>query len=152
MGIGQQVVLAEKELMFYDKSLERKTGSLSPDDWLRIIDDATYYGMRHFSIIGKEPLLTPEKTIPILEHIEEINEADLIYELITNGTLVKKNIESLEALNFNFFSISFDGFMEDHDLIRGKGNYKRAREGLISAKEARIANRAIIFKINWRYC
>jgi len=111
--------------------------ALSLDEWSKIIDNALNLGVTHFSIIGKEPLLSPTVTKRILERLDG---KGVSYEIITNGILIPENIDWLKKFNFNFFSISFDGYQEDHDKIRGEGNYQKTRKGLLVAKKAGLKN------------
>jgi MoaA/NifB/PqqE/SkfB family radical SAM enzyme len=122
--------------------------SLSEEEWKKVISDAGSLGINHISIIGKEPLFSPKKTLAILKEIERQRKQgnELRYELITNGTLIEKEIHWLsEFPDFYFFSISFDGFERDHDKVRGEGNYEKAREGLRIAKNAGIKNLSATF-------
>jgi len=122
--------------------------SLSEEEWTRVVDEAVDLGMNHFNIIGKEPLLDPKKTRTILSVVNRHNESrrKLRYELITNGTLIDREIEWLKDFkDFYFFSVSFDGYEKDHDDIRGKGNYQKARNGLRIVHEAGIKNLAATF-------
>ena len=114
--------------------------SLKLKEWSKIIQDALNLGITHFSIIGKEPLLSPEVVKLILE---KLNQKKVSYEIITNGIFIPENISWLKKYKFNFFSISFDGYKEDHDKIRGKGNYLQSRNGLLTANKAGIQNLTI---------
>lgn len=133
----------------HDKSLERKTGLLGVSDWKRIIRESLdISGVRHFSVIGKEPLLSPDITSAIFKELEgaKAQMPDIKYELITNGTLIGENADWLKDLDFHFVSISFDGCERDHDEIRGPGNYVRARKGLeIAAKEIGVRNLSVTY-------
>jgi pyruvate-formate lyase-activating enzyme len=123
-------------------------GSLDENGWRDIVSQAIELGIDHISILGKEPLLSPAKTRAILETVDEKRRSGLRVrpELITNGTLIKDNIEWLsQHPDFYFFSISFDGYNEDHDRIRGEGAYNKSKEGLRTAKDEGIHNLAAIF-------
>jgi len=118
--------------------------ALTLDEWSRTVDNMLGFGVTHFSIIGKEPLLSPEITRIILERL---NGKDVSYEIITNGILIPENINWLKRFKFEFFSISFDGYKEDHDKIRGEGNYQKARKGLLVAKKAGLKNLTVTHTI-----
>ena len=117
---------------------------LELDEWTKVIQDALDLGVTHFSIIGKEPLLSPEVVKIILEELDGKN---VSCEIITNGILIPENINWLSKYKFSFFSISFDGYEEDHDKIRGKGNYSISKKGLLTAKEAGIQNLTISYTV-----
>ncbi len=126
----------------HDKQLEQKMGVLSSEEWMQLIDSSLSAGFRHFSIIGKEPLLSPKQTKVIFSKLESRKKEfpEIKYELITNGILVEEKIDWLRELDFYFFSISFDGAREQHDMIRGDGSYEKSREGLRLLKEAGLRN------------
>ncbi len=110
---------------------------LTSQDWKNLIYDAKDFGVRTLSIVGKEPLLSPDTTKIILETAEN---RGLNYRILTNGTLIPSEINWLKQFNFSFTSISFDGDEPNHDKIRGQGNYQKALEGLRTAKKAGLEN------------
>lgn len=122
--------------------------ALETEKWRDITAQSIDLGMDHISIIGKEPLLSPDKTRAILETIDEKRKHGyrVRQEMITNGTLIDRHINWLSPYpDFYFFSISFDGFAEDHDKVRGEGAYRSSVEGLKIAKDAGIKNLTAIF-------
>ncbi len=123
-------------------------GAIDAKKWRDVTSQAVDLGMSHISIIGKEPLLSPDKTRAILETIDEKRKKGfgVRQEIITNGTLIDRNIDWLsQHSDFYFFSVSFDGYREDHDKVRGKGAYRSSLEGLKIAKRAGIKNLTAIF-------
>ncbi len=51
--------------------------------------------------------------------------------LCTNGTWIEKRLESLNRISSHLeVSISLDGFETEHDLLRGRGSFKRTMSGL----------------------
>lgn len=127
---------------------EEEKDSLNEEEWKRVIDESVITGMNHINIIGKEPLLAPHKTRAILNTIRDyrIKGHEIRYEIITNGILIKQEIKWLRQYpDFYFFSISFDGYEKQHDMIRGNGNYQRSREGLRIAHEQGIKNLSATF-------
>jgi MoaA/NifB/PqqE/SkfB family radical SAM enzyme len=109
-------------------------------DWSNVIKGALNLGVVHYSIIGKEPLLNPQVVKQILD---ELKGKKVFCEIITNGIMIPENAHWLKDYKFDFFSISFDGYKEDHDKIRGKGNYAKSKNALIIAKESGIENLTI---------
>jgi len=125
----------------------RKENALSKKEWIKLINDAMDFGINHINILGQEPLLSPEKTKTILSEIKrrKINNPKIQYELITNGTLIEKEIDWLSQFpDFYFFSVSLDGYGKYHDYIRGEGNYKKAMQGIKIAGENGIQNMAVL--------
>lgn len=84
---------------------------------------ARLQGLR-FIVSGGEPLLHP--------CFEEINERLPDYPfrsiLLTNGTRIDG--EAAGRLRFHEVQVSIDGLEDAHDSIRGRGNYRRALQGL----------------------
>ncbi len=142
-----------KHCYYYDTHITgfvEDKDSLSLDEWKSVIHQALDMGITHFPIIGKEPLLSPEICREILSVLQdEKKRKDLIrYEIITNGTLIEKEIDWLKELEFYFFSISIDGDKEEHDKLRGEGNYAKSLEGLRHAKRSGMKNLSITYTAN----
>ncbi len=132
----------------HDKSKEAKESDgnyLSASQWVDVVDQALVYPIRHFSIVGKEPLL-PESGVPrtkaILERLEGAKSQfpDITYEMVNNGHFITRNLDWLANLNFGFFSVSFDGDKEAHNAIRGERAYEKSLEGISRAHSAGIRN------------
>lgn len=137
----------------HNKVLETDEGNLSLKEWLRIIDEALAVGIRHFSLIGKEPLLSPYITKGILYYLEKKKKfyPNIKYELITNGTLIEKNISWLKKLDFYFFSVSFDGVKNIHNSIRAQNEkdvYSLSKRGLDLANKEGIKNLCVTHTSN----
>ena len=94
---------------------------------LEIIDEAISLGTELFILVAKEPLMEIGRTKKILEHLEK---RKVKYGIVTNGTLIKQNIDKLKNFNFNYFDVSIDGTEEYHDKTRGNGNFKLSEEGI----------------------
>ncbi|MDP1695272.1 MAG: radical SAM protein [Candidatus Woesearchaeota archaeon] len=125
----------------------KETNVLDLRDWKKVLDQALPLGFCHISIVGKEPLLSPDITFGIFSHLEEKRGEfqDIRLELITNGTLIACNKERLAELpQMDFFSVSLDGYREDHDSIRGKGMYQKSLEGLRIAADIGVRNLTVI--------
>jgi radical SAM protein with 4Fe4S-binding SPASM domain len=99
-------------------------GSLEIEEILRLAGEFTALQGMRFIVSGGEPLLHPR--------FRELNEAIGDYPfraiLLTNGTLIDG--ETARALRFHEVQISIDGLEESHDLIRGRGSYRRALNAL----------------------
>lgn len=83
-------------------------------------------------ITGGEPLLHTG--------FQELNEILQLFSvrkvLLTNGLLINKRL--IKRLNFQEVQISIDGIDVSHDVIRGKGTFKRAMESIRLLKESGI--------------
>jgi len=130
----------------HDKSLEQRKGLLDVEAWERVIDESLKVpGIGRFSVLGKEPLLSPDITSRILRKLEaaKTDRSEIKYEMVNNGTLIERNIDWLSDLDFHFFSISFDGYGPDHDRVRGSGTYELSKRGLRAARDRGINNLAV---------
>jgi len=99
---------------------EVKGGELSIDRIKKVLSEFEEMQGLRVMITGGEPLLHGK--------FDEINEMlpDFFIRkvLFTNGLLLNKKI--LERLNVDEIQISIDGLEEAHDLLRGKGTFKKA--------------------------
>ncbi len=98
----------------------------------RILDDFDAIGGLRLMITGGEPTLYP--------HFELLDRAlagrSYRCVLITNGTLM----DGLDMRGSNFEEIQFsvDGLEEGHDLVRGKGAFRKVMGGIAEALAAGI--------------
>jgi len=99
---------------------------------LRIAGEfAALQGLR-FIVSGGEPLLH--------RHFWRLNERLPGYPfrsiLLTNGTLLDR--EAARRLRFHEVQVSLDGPEEAHDLLRGRGSFRRAVDALRNCAEAGV--------------
>ena len=82
----------------------------------------------HINFTGGEPLLS-EHLFPLMEQCDK---NDITYGLLTNGTLIDDAItERLCSFKgLSFVQVSIDGTEKTHDSVRGKGNFRKAMNGL----------------------
>jgi len=87
---------------------------------------------------GDEPLIYKDwdKLIDLLESDPRWT------SMCTNGIGIKKNLDSILRVSEIFeILVAIEGFKEEHDAIRGKGNYEKAIEGLdILLEQKKIGN------------
>ncbi len=101
-------------------------------DVLRVADEfAALQGLR-LIVSGGEPLMH--------RHFWRLNDRLPGYPfrsiLLTNGTLLDR--EAARTLRFDEVQVSLDGPEEAHDLLRGKGSYRRAVAALRHLAEAGV--------------
>jgi MoaA/NifB/PqqE/SkfB family radical SAM enzyme len=114
-------------------SSSRDTLSLS--DFKKLIEQASSAGARNFVLSGGEPLLIKD----VFEIISYAKRKGLNVSMPTNGTLVTEEIAGkLKAAGLRVANVSIDGPEEVHDAIRGKGNFRRALNGLRLLRKAGI--------------
>ena len=99
---------------------------------VRLADEfAALQGLR-FIVSGGEPLMH--------RHFWKLNERLPAYPfrsiLLTNGTLLDR--EAARALRFHEVQVSLDGPQDAHDLLRGKGSFRRAIAALRHLAEAGV--------------
>ncbi|MEO0110146.1 MAG: PqqD family peptide modification chaperone [candidate division WOR-3 bacterium] len=102
----------------------------------KIIDEIGKLAPDTVVVSGGEPLIH-EECLPILKYLKE---KGLFIHLITNGTLITKDIAfSLKKIGVDFVQVSLDGSSPYvNDKIRGKGTFKRTMEGVKNLKEASL--------------
>lgn len=114
----------------------------------------TLEGLRRDNIFdvrftGGEFTLLPDG-IDILRHAKELGFA---VSLNTNGVCKDKTIiDNLAELDLSQITVSIDGIRENHDLIRGKGNYDRSVEflKLLHERGAVLRSNTVLTEVNTR--
>lgn len=122
-----------KHCYFDDKSgkFYNSQSDLNKDEIIKLAKDlVTNLGIVNYSITGGEPLLRKD----IFEIIKIIKASHGIVSLQTNGTLITKTIsKKLVGLlnpNTDYIQISLDGLEKTYDSMRGKGNFRKAINGI----------------------
>lgn len=88
-----------------------------------IMDQVERWGVKTFNAIGGEPFMRTD----IMTLLEYASQKKFYTTVTTNGTLIdKEKAERLAAWNKVTLIFSIDGFEKEHDLIRGKGSFKKA--------------------------
>lgn len=101
----------------------------------KIIDEMYEYGIMRLHLAGGEPLMYRDK---LETYLSTANKNGMVTSLATNGTLVDDRLcEILFSNNLHAVSISLDGMEEEHDAIRGVGNYQKAIAGVKKMLQSR---------------
>lgn len=114
---------------------QKTDGDLSLVEWKNIFEKFINLGALTFGNVGKEPLLSPDKTLDLLNFfkIKRENDSRLRFGLVTNGTLLKgRVVEELSEILPDYIDVSLDGLRSWHNTIRGNGNYERTTQNLSS--------------------
>lgn len=82
---------------------------------ITVISRAPAAGVKTLVITGGEPFIHPR----IYEIIEYAKNLGMGVNITTNGTLLRRDMDSLKNSRVDSLSISVDGFKETHDLLRG---------------------------------
>ncbi len=110
---------------FFDKKENKQV--LTKKEIFKLIDQFKMWGIKQITLSGGEPLVRNE----LLEIITYIKKKGLWVGIITNGTLITKNIsKKFSELGVNKVSVSIDGIGKINDKIRGGNNFKRSIRGL----------------------
>jgi MoaA/NifB/PqqE/SkfB family radical SAM enzyme len=106
--------------------------------WVHLLDQAASFHPL-IALTGGEPLLYPY----FREFITAAKERNFVVELVTNGTLLRREAEFLVEKGVEFIIVSIDGPEEVHDEIRGvRGSFRKSLAGVAALQEARRKARA----------
>lgn len=104
-------------------------------------------GIQEIRFTGGEPLVFSK----VFELIKLSTDIGIYTSIGTNGTLITKNVaQKLKSAGLKKAIVSIDGTEKKHDYIRGKGNYKKAMDGINNLIELGIDVRinSVIMKEN----
>lgn len=99
------------------------------DKWKSIVDEAISLGVKIIGIVGKEPLLSPDKTFGLINYIKD-NYNDIIVGFVTNGILLSKYAKEISMRDIDYIDVSVEGIGEYNDEIRGQGSFDKTLEGI----------------------
>lgn len=88
----------------------------------------THFRLESLVIVGREPLLSPNKTFGLLAGARAMSIPKT--GLISNGTLVTRDYAKKLASLASFIDVSVDGLEEIHEATRGKGNFAKTITGV----------------------
>ncbi|MDO9399508.1 MAG: radical SAM protein [bacterium] len=135
---------------------ENGKDSLSIKDWRKVFDECIEIGGLTFGNVGKEPLLSWQKTKNLLLYFKEQREEKpkLRFGLVTNGLLLnEKKIEEINKINPDYMDISLDGTEKVHNAIRGKDTYNKLMANLLLLSRYDLLKKVFVsFTINRLNC
>ena len=101
---------------------------ITPDEWETVCESAWRNGVEHYVIAGKE-LLLGNHGPAVLDRLQALRKTrpGMGLGIITNGTLIHRHRERLQAENLCYVDLSMEGDREDHDAIRGSGSFDAVR-------------------------
>ena len=105
---------------------------MSEAEWLALIDALIARGVRMFTLVGGEPLVSPH--VPAI--IEHLHRRGVFFILTTNGALVRRNLDLVRKVSQ--LTVSLDGDPAANDALRGEGWHARALDAIDAATEAGI--------------
>ena len=108
-------------------------------------------GVNYFSITGGEPFLVYDKLIETVRFVKSLGVKDI--RVFTNGTLITpEKIKSLSDAGCNGYHISVDGMKDEHDKLRGAGNWGKTIRAIDMLSGAGVYLRIVclVHKSNWQ--
>ncbi len=114
---------------------EETDNELPVSMWKEVFDKLIGMGALTFGNVGKEPLLSWDKTLELLSYFAEKRHENkkLRFGFVTNGYFLSDEIvDAILEIVPDYIDVSLDGVGEDHDNIRGRGNYGIVRDNLKS--------------------
>ncbi|MFH1378463.1 MAG: radical SAM protein [Planctomycetota bacterium] len=126
--------LACKHCFYADEM--RKYDDLPTDRWLAFIKECGDAAVMYITLTGGEPFMRPD----IFEIIDAIVKNRMRFSILTNGTLVTKDIAKriADTGRVRRVQVSVDGDEASHEWMRGKGTYKKALDAVRFLSDAGV--------------
>ncbi|MCC7570432.1 radical SAM protein [Candidatus Micrarchaeota archaeon] len=103
----------------------------------RTITESKNIGIPLFVLVGGEVM--SEQMMPLLEATVRSNK-DCMFVVCTNGDYIaKQGVGTLANVHNISFSVSIDGFQEEHDFIRGHGSFENTSMALDRLRDSHKA-------------
>jgi len=107
---------------------------LSTDEAFKVIDQMADLGIKWVTLSGGEPLT--RKDLPQL--IRHLRDCGISANVITNGWLLKEQVQQLKDAGISTVAISIDGTEEIHNSIRRAGSFSRDMAGIRALRDLGI--------------
>jgi MoaA/NifB/PqqE/SkfB family radical SAM enzyme len=131
---------------------KESNNDLTIDEWIDTFDFCIKSGAKVFGVVGKEPLLTWEKTKKIFAYFKEKKKNDntIKFGMVTNGLLLDDSkMEELVDMNIDYIDISLEGDEQINDSIRGVGTFRKVISNIRKLKNYSLnENTFISFTLN----
>jgi SynChlorMet cassette radical SAM/SPASM protein ScmE len=124
-------------------------GDLPASEWLRFFEELNRCAVTEVTLAGGEPFIRED----LGEIIEGIVRNRMRFAILSNGTLIDNEMAAFLASTgrCNYVQVSIDGSVSTtHDVMRGRGSFAKAIEGLITLQRhgVRAAARVTIHRKN----
>ena len=121
---------------------------LTTKECLRLCEELAELGCEDVCLMGGEPFLR-EDWFSVAQCIKALG---MNLNFVSNGTIMDQYMDKISWLRPKVIGISLDGVEESHEVIRGKGNFKKTVGAIESLRERGIQTTAIttVNKINFR--
>ncbi len=116
------------------------------DEWKKFFDSISDVSPKpKIILMGGEPLLYKDVDMVI----DYLNKCGFYIQIVTNGTLVEKHLETISKCKNITVTFSIDGIEQIHDRIRGlKGTFQKAIENIRRLNEIKKKNSNIYIYVN----
>jgi SynChlorMet cassette radical SAM/SPASM protein ScmE len=104
-------------------------GDLPTAEWLQFFGELNRYAVTQVTLAGGEAFIRED----LKEIVGGIVKNRMRFSILSNGTLIDDDMAAFLASTkrCNYVQVSIDGSMpESHDVMRGKGSFEKAIEGL----------------------
>ncbi|WP_392534740.1 radical SAM protein [Nostoc sp. C117] len=114
-----------------------------------LLDTVTYMveklGTRMIAVVDRDAL-TPKRSIPFFEHTAKLRKEypDIKFGGVTNGLAIDRYANDLERIKLDYLDISMEGLGDEHDKLRGKGNFDLVLKNLRIALKKQLAEKVIV--------
>ena len=115
---------------------KKQFNNISLEDCKKIIDKLDEGGIFEILLTGGEIFTRPD----LKEIVEYIAKKNIDISVYTNATLFEKNWDWIIKSPIRRFNISLDGIEDDHDYLRGNGNFEKT----ISSIRKLISNNKMV--------
>jgi len=121
---------------YANSCFDSKIPDITFEKFLDILNQLDRLGTSVISLAGGEPLLRPD----LCKIVEAVTKKGILLFLNSNGQLLTLDYaKRLKSSGLSHIEISIDGLEKNHDIIRGKGTFKKAIEGFNNARKAGLS-------------
>jgi len=118
---------------YANSGIDSRIPDITFEKFLDVLEELNELGTSVIALAGGEPLLR----VDLCEIVKAITEKNILLFLNSNGQLLTLDYaKKLKKSGLNHIEISIDGLEKNHDIVRGKGTFKKAMEGFKNAQKA----------------
>ncbi|SPF50517.1 putative mycofactocin radical SAM maturase MftC [Syntrophobacter sp. SbD1] len=115
---------------------QKRSGELTTEECIRVIDDLSAARIFQLNIGGGEPFTR----LDFLDLMDYAHQKEIVTCISTNGTLIDEEVARRLDHRLVYIQVSLDGAtVESNDAIRGKGSYKKVLRALEHLRKRNIA-------------
>lgn len=118
----------------YLKSRQEQKASISAADWTDALLPTARRGVKLFSFIGKEPL-ADDTALEVARRLDDARLAEgLTFRtgMVTNGTLVMRQLSRIASANLSFLDISLDHVTDARNSLRGNALAGKVTDAILA--------------------